>query len=45
MDMEPSPTESVKNAWPNAAYAAWMNVENRSGAVSPEKSFPKSGTR
>ena len=39
------PTDTVKNAWPRAAYTASPNVAHCSAGVLPAKSFPKSGIR
>ena len=40
MDMDPTPTDTVKNAWPIAANTASTNVPHP-----PSNSFAKSGMR
>ncbi len=39
------PTDTVKNAWPMAAYTASPNVAHCSAVVLPANSLPKSGSR
>ena len=45
MDMPPMPTETVKNAWPMAAYTASPNVASCSASVAPANILLKSGIR
>ena len=45
MDIDPTPTDTMKNACPIAANTASKNVPHCSGGVAPANSFPKSGMR